>query len=109
VPQITIIMKAELHERVALEAARKNRSFAGQVRHFLTEGLERVQHRNGSATALPWLADAKQRLEQMQTEHAQLAKINEADAECRARELAVKIAILGGHIEVAERVMQPDE
>jgi len=107
--QVTIMLQPELRERVAHEAARKSRSFASQVRHFLTEGLQRVEHRNGSATALPWLADAKQRLEQMQAEHARLAKIDEADAEARAQDLKVKIHILAREIEVTELVTRPDE
>ena len=107
--QVTIMIPAELRDRVAQEAAHKSRSFAGQCRYFLTEGLQRVEHRNGTATALPSLGEAKRRLEQMKAEHARLAGINEADAESRARDLNVQIHILGREIEVAELVLRSEE
>jgi hypothetical protein len=108
--QVTVMLKPEVRERVAQEAARKNRSFAGQVRHFLSEGLQRVQQQNGSAVApLPWLADAKRRLEAMQAEQARLARIDEAEAEARARQIGLDISVLAREIDVAERLTRVDD
>jgi len=108
VGHLTVTLPAELREFVAVQAKRSDRSLAAQIRHYVAEAQRKS--RNGNATAtLPWLADAKQRLEQMQAEHARLAQIDEANAEARAGELAVKIHILAREIEVAELVMRPEE
>jgi hypothetical protein len=118
--QVTINLTPELRVFVARDAECNSRTVAGQIRHYVVEAARR----GGAPTSEPWppvlipvgesLDATKTRLEALIRERDRLQAAEKASPlgliphhEERLRAVRDHIATMSKHVEVAERMMEP--